>query len=103
MTDQKMQDKMNEIKERMNKMNAPLSDDDLMDIAGGQCGPEPKFAVGDRVAAPHWDFHHRIGTITKVDKWGTMWVYDVHWSANEEGPEEDEAEVWERLLELVKD
>ncbi len=100
--EQKMQEKLAEIKERMSKMNTPLSDDEMELAVGGKCGPEPKFSTGDRVIAPHWDFYHRFGTITKVGQWGNMWVYDVHWEANEEGPEEDELEVWERLLELVK-
>ena len=73
--------------------NMELRDDMMKNAAGGADESDFKYAVGDHVT-----MIGKEGNVTEAYKFHGVKMYAVHWIANEYGPEEDQRDIPETLL-----
>ena len=75
--------------------NMELNDEMMAKASGGtgEDRSEFKFAVGDHVT-----MIGKEGTVTEAYDFHGVNMYAVHWIANEYGPEEDQRDIPEALL-----
>lgn len=75
--------------------NMELNDELMAKASGGtgDGGKTFKYAVGDHVT-----MIGKEGTVTEAYEWHGVNMYAVHWNANEHGPEEDQRDIPEQVL-----
>ncbi len=75
--------------------NMELNDEMMAKATGGEGSQEPdyKFSIGDSVT-----MIGKVGNVTGRKEWHGVNMYSVHWMANEYGPEEDQDDIPEALL-----
>lgn len=75
--------------------NIELNDEMMAKAAGGAASEEPeyKFSIGDAVT-----MIGKVGNVTGRSNRHGVNFYSVHWTANEYGPEEDQDDIPEPLL-----
>ncbi len=75
--------------------NMELNDELMAKATGGEGGDEPdyKFSIGDEVT-----MIGKVGHVTGRSNRHYVNFYSVHWMANEYGPEEDQDDIPEQLL-----
>ena len=75
--------------------NMKLDDEMIAKANGGTAegGSAFKLAVGDHVT-----MIGKEGTVTEAYEWHGVKMYAVHWIANEYGPEEDQRDIPENML-----
>lgn len=74
--------------------NMELNDDMMVNATGGEkAEADYKFSIGDSVT-----MIGKVGNVTGRHEWHDDKFYSVHWTANEYGPEEDQDDIPEALL-----
>lgn len=77
-----------------NNKNMELNDEMMMAASGGTGETEDyAFNIGDSVT-----MIGKVGAVTGRNIWHGQKMYSVHWTANEYGPEEDQNDIPEQLL-----
>ena len=79
--------------------NMELNDEMMAKATGGEGSYEEDymFSEGDAVT-----MIGKVGNVTGRKTWHGQKMYSVHWTANEFGPEEDQDDIPEQLLDSYR-